>query len=81
VESTVRYVSIEVDDPAGTGGPGEHLAVVGVDGEGDQPDLLRHRLPPAALHRSDHLDAPDLRHSRTPRLSVVRMNGTGEAAI
>jgi hypothetical protein len=35
----------------------------------DQPDLLRHRPPPAALHRSDHLDALDLlRHSRMPRL-------------
>jgi hypothetical protein len=26
----------------------------------DQPDLLRHRPPPAALHRNDHLDAPNL---------------------
>src|ERR687895_1231764 len=34
-----------------------------------EPDLLRHRPPPAALHRGDHLDALDLlRHSRTPRL-------------
>src|SRR4029450_13275999 len=35
----------------------------------NQPDLLRPRPPPAALHRGDHLDALDLlRHSRTPRL-------------